>query len=213
VITAATILDSASTTLLDTAHRTWPEDELIGYLNEALRATAFVKPDIYTLEIPFALAAGIIQTLPADGTALIDVPRNSPAGRVVTQVDKSLQDEAYRFWPSATQEPTVEHFTADPRNPLRFSVFPPNDGTGVVDLVYGAVPPQINYAAEEMSVPDSYEHILVNFVLGKAYEKNTKRQDLTKASGYIAQWRQLLGLKSQAQIAVSPHVASSPGTT
>lgn len=212
-ISAATILDSVAGTLLDTAHRTWSADELLGYLNEALSTTALVHPDIYVAQAEVLLAPGVQQSIPGDGTSLVDVPRNAGGGRVITQVDKGLLDEANRFWPAGTQEATVEHFTADPRNPLRFVVFPPNDGTGIVDLIYNATPPQVMYAAENIDVPTSYQEPLINFVLGKAYQKNSKRQDLAKAGAYLGQWGQLLGLDAQSTLAVLPRVASEPGTT
>ncbi len=211
-LTTTTLIDSVSSTLLDTAHRTWSRDELLDYLNEALRATALVHTDIYVVQEQLTLAIGEQQEIPGDGTGLVDVPRNS-GGRVITQVDKSLLDEASRFWPAGTQEAVVEHFTADPRNPLRFVVFPPNDGTGIVDLIYNAVPPQIMYEAEELVVPDSYQPPLQNYMLGKAYQKNSKRQDLQKANAYLGQWGQLLGLDATQTAAAMPKVAAQPGTT
>lgn len=211
-INASTILDSAATTLLDVAHRTWSPDELLDYLNEAMRATAAARPtDFYVVENSVILAAGVIQNVPLDGITLIDIPRNT-GGRVITQVDKGLLDESNRFWPAATQEPVVEHFTFDPRNPRRFVTFPPNDGTGVVDMVYGAFAPQVMYAAEELPVIDSYQSPLINFVLAKAYSKNSKRQDLMKTTAYMQMWGQALGLDAQSISAATSKVASSPGT-
>ena len=212
MIQASTILDSVSRTLLDTAERTWGPDEKLSYLNEAMRATAAARPaDFYVIETAVTLAAGVIQALPADGFLLIDVPRNT-GGRIVTQVDKGLLDEAYRFWPAGTQEAVVEHFTFDPRNPRRFVSYPPNDGTGVVDLVYGAVPPQIMYAAEEMQVPDVYQTPLEQFVLSKCYAKNSKRQDLAKSAAAMQSWGQALGLDANAIAAASSKVSAEPGT-
>lgn len=211
---ASDILDEAATLLLDTAHRTWSADELLGYLNEAMRATAGAKADFYTVQNEsFALAAGLLQTLPADGIVLMNVMRNSDAtgGRIISQVDSSLLDESARFWPASTQELQVEHFTADPRNPRRFKVFPPAALGATVEILYSAVPPQIMYAAEELSVSDAYQAPLLEFVLGRAYAKNSKRQDLAKASGFTASWGQRLGLKASAQAAVAPKVAVSPG--
>jgi len=60
-------------------------------------------------------------------------------------------------------------------------------------------------------VPDSFQTVLLEFVLSRAYEKNSKKQDLTKSAAHRQQWGALLGLKSQAQIAVAPHVSQSPG--
>lgn len=211
-IVAATILDRAAELLLDTAHRTWPADELLGHLNEALSATAVVKHDFYTVQDFVTLAAGVLQTIPEDGVALLDITRNA-SGRVITQVDKSLLEEANRFWPAATQETVIEHFTVDPRNPLRFQVFPPSDGTSSVEMLYGATPPQVMYAAEEIPVPASYQAPLLDFVLARAYSKNSKRQDLTKATSLAQSWARYVGATSQAQLALSPKVASSPGVT
>ncbi len=211
-IQAATILDEASGILLDAVnHRTWPLSELRGYLNEALRATAFVKPDMYVVQAPFTPAAGVLQVLPSDGVAIFNITRNLIGRqRVVTQVDEGLLEEASRFWPAATQQAEVEHYTADPRNPQRFRVFPPANGLGSVEIMYGAVPPQINYDDEDLVIPDSFQTVLTNFVLSRAYAKNSKKQDLTKAGYYMQQWGAPLGLKSQAQIAVAPHVSQNP---
>jgi hypothetical protein len=211
-ILVSDVLDPVAVTLLDRLHRTWTEPELIGYLNEALRATAFVKPDMYVVQDAFAPTAGVLQVLPTDSVALLDITRNlGGRNRVVTQVDEGLLEEANRFWPAATQQAEVEHFTADPRNSLRFRVFPPNDGTGSIEMLRGAYPPAIHYAAEDLPVPGSYQSAFTNFVLSRAYAKNSKRQDLSKASYYMQQWAALLGLKSQSQTAVAPHVSQSPG--
>lgn len=212
-IAASVILDSVAGTLLDRTHRTWTFADLLGYLNEGLRATAFVKADMYTVQAYVPLVAGVLQELPADGIAFMDATRNEVGGRVVTQVDEGLLEEANRFWPNATQQAEVEHFTADPRNPRRFRVFPPNDGDGSIEVLYGAVPPELNYTdgSDEIPVADSYQNVLTNFVLAKAYTKNSKRQDLAKASWHTQQWAAALGLKSQSQVAVAPRVSQSPG--
>jgi hypothetical protein len=199
------------TTLIDTAGRTWGNEELLGYLNEALRATAFVKPDMYTVQDYIPLIAGNLQQLPEDGIALMQLSENED-GRIITQSDFDLLQESNRFWPRGTRETTVENYAADPRNPRRFIVSPPNNGSGSARALYGAVPPRIAYMEEALPVPDSYESPLKNFVLAKCYAKNSNRQDLAKTNGYMGQWGQALGLKSQAQIAVAPKVASQPGT-
>ncbi len=212
-INAATIIDSAAGTLLDRAHRTWSASDLLAYLNEALRATAGVQPPgFYVVQTEFTPAIGEEQHLPADGVSLIDVPRNT-GGRIVTQVDKGLLDESNRFWPAATKTAVVEHYTSDPRNPLRFVVFPPNSGAGLLDLIYNAVPPQVMYATEDIDVPANYESPLIQFILARCYAKNTKRQDLTKSAAAMQQWGTMLGVSANARTASTPKVVAQPGTT
>lgn len=204
------LLDSVSVTLLDTARRTWPLlSDLVPWLNEALAATAALKPDMYTRQEYITLVAGVSQVIPADGVALLNVLYNA-AGRVITQVDSELLDEANRFWPAATETVVVQHFSSDVRDPRRFNVTPPNDGTGSVQILYGAVPEVVTGSSgEDLPVSPNYGPILQNYVLGKAYAKNSKKQDLTKSAAYMNQWASMLGMKTKGQIAVAPRVAVS----
>jgi len=212
MISVDTILDSASGTLLDRARRTWSRSDLLGWLNEALTATVFLKPDAYPIQGFVTLQPGIAQTLPEGGVALFDISDNLVSGRSVTQTDLALLQEENRFWPAATREVDIENYAADPRTPRLFYVFPPNDGTGSVRATYGAVPPVLTGSSGEvLPFPDSYQNALKNFVLAEAYAKNSKKQDLAKSAAYRNDWRTSLGLKAQAQVAVAPKVSQSPG--
>lgn len=211
-ITASTVLDRVSGALLDTAQRTWSQAEKVGYLNEALAATAAAHNDFYTVTTPFTVAPGEEQALPVDGVGLIDIPRNT-GGRVVTQVDKSLLAESSRFWPATTRVRGVEHFTFDPRTPRRFVIFPPNNGAGIVDLIYAAVPPTIDDPTDVIPVNASYEPALVQYVLACCWSKNSKRQDLTKTNAAMSTWGSLLGLDTKTITMMTPKVAAQPGTT
>jgi hypothetical protein len=63
-----------------------------------------------------------------------------------------------------------------------------------------------------INVPDIYEQAIKEFVLSQAYGENTDRQDLAKANDHERQWKQLLGLSSQSQVAVSPKVGAQGGS-
>jgi len=210
-ITAATILDSVRKTTLDGAARAYSNDELLMFLTEALRSTAGEKLDFYTKCEFVTLVAGELQQIPADGVGVLNVIRNSVAngGRVITQVQRDLLNEASRFWPAGTRQAQVEHFTTDPRDPLRYQVFPPNNGAGSVELLYGACPPEVTSVDQEMVVLDVYEGALVNYVLAKCYGVSSKKQDLAKFNGYMGQYRQTMGLKTKSQYALAPRVAEN----
>jgi hypothetical protein len=203
------INDTLRLQLGDTDAVVWTDADLMSYLTEALTATAFVKPDMYVLNVDFTLAAGPDQVLPTDGIAFIDITQNV-SGRTVSQVSSELLQEAARFWPAATQETVVEHYTADPDTPRMFRVFPPNDGTGHVWLKYGAYPPAVTTLGQTLVVPNSYQAVLNEYVLYKAYGVNSKKQDLTKSVNCKQQWGQMLGLKNVSQRAVAPKVSESP---
>lgn len=198
-------------TTLDGASRAYSDADLMAFLNEAQRSSALEKPDFYTKCEFDTLTAGELQTIPDDGVALLNVIRNSDGNgaRVVTQVQRELLAEASRFWPRGTQQAVVEHFTADPRDPLRYQVFPPNNGSGSVEVLYGAVPPAVTAVDDELVVSDAYEGPLVNYMLAKCYAVTSKKQDLAKFSGYMGMYRQQMGLKTKGQFSLAPRVAEN----
>lgn len=209
MLLVSAILGEVRVTLLDPNGSTWGDPELLGYFNEFQRTTAFLKPDAHTVRRYIDLEEGVNQDLPDDGIAVFEIGENEASGRMATLVDRGLLDHANRFWPAATKERDVQHWAADPRDPRRFAVMPPNDGTGSVECLYGAVPPAATLGdAPEgaMTFPDSYEHAAKCFVMAKAYAKNSKRQDLAKSAACMADYRQALGIKATAQAAASPKV-------
>jgi hypothetical protein len=199
--------------LLDAGSTAYSAADLLGFLNEALAATANVKKDFYVVHGVIDLVAGILQALPEDGVALIDITHNIGSGKVCTQVDKDLLQEANRFWPVDEAEEDVENWAFSPKDPTRFLVTPPNLGGSAVALfgAYGAVPPEVTDPSQDMPVGRENQHALVNFMLARSYAISSKRYDPTKEAYYMNEWKQILGLKSTSTIAVSPKVSESPG--
>jgi len=212
-ILASAIIASDRRILLDPSPGvTWTDATLLLLMSEAERAICGVKPEAYTVRAAVAMAAGTHQILPIGSTAVLDAYENTASNRRVTQVPRGLLDSANRYWPNATQEAQVQEWTQDSRDPLRFEVFPPNDGTGNLNMLYGFTPPQITATAQVINLPDIYEHAIKCFILGECYAENTVRQDLTKASYYRTEWQKMVGLRTQAQIAVSPKSTTPAGT-
>lgn len=191
----------------------WSDTELIGYLNEAIRATCNVKNDAYTLQAAITLAAGVTQELPAAGLALFDISENTVSGRRVTNVDRALLDSENRFWPAATPEVDVQHFTADDRAPRRFYVTPPNDGTGSVLALYGALPDPVSLSsgADVMPLQDTYQPALISFAVSRALSKPSKRRDPAGAQAALNEWATMVGAKTTTDKQNAPKVANMTG--
>lgn len=206
------IVDGARLTLIDTSKVAWSDDELTGYANEAIRTICHVKKDAYTVRDYIPLVAGIKQALPAGGIAVLDGGPNEVSGRMCTLVDRELLDAENDFWPAATQERDAQHWASDPRDPRRFDVTPPNDGSGSVQFLYGAVPDAVAYNGGTFPLPDTYQRAVECFVLSRALGKKTRRQDPVQASAYMEEFKQLIGLGSNAQIAVAPKLGETPRT-
>jgi hypothetical protein len=217
VIAVSVVIDEARGILIDAAKITWSDATLIGFLNEFGRTTELVKHDFYTVREAIDLIAGTDQELfetqaGLTPVALLDVNRNTASKQIVSQCDKALLDECNRFWPADSQVLDVENFAVNAKEPTRFYVTPPNNGYGQVQGVIGCVPPEVTDLTDDWPVSEQYQAAAVNFVLARAYAQNTKRQDLGKTDYYDKKWGQLVGLKSQTQIANTPKTADPPET-
>lgn len=199
-ILASAIITSVRRFLLDPSPGdTWLDADLLAMLNRAERVVVNVKRDAYPVRANLTLVAGSVQTLPATGLSLMQVYKNVVSGRRINQVVAELQDVAARYWPAATQEVDVQHWTSDERNPTQFEVVPPNNGTGQIDILYGAVPTPIASTASNINLKDHHEQVLIDIVLSFAYGESSTRGDVTKQAFHWQRWGQALGLTDASQ--------------
>lgn len=212
MIPVSTVVNEARDILIDAAKVTWADSELIGYLNEFARTTAQVKHDLHTIREAIGLEAGVSQEVTSDinAVALLDITSNVASGTTVTQVDKALLDETNRFWPADDQTTDVDNFSMNVKEPLRFYVTPPNNGYGLVNAVLGVIPEAVAALDDPWPVHEQWQAAAVNFVLARAYAKNSQKQDLVKSNAYMQEWGKLIGLKSTTQIAFTPKVTDTP---
>ena len=200
---AGTLIARVRATLLDPAGVYWPDGELYDYLSAAQTAVVSLKPDAYALTATVALTAGVLQGIPQDGVQLLDVVRNA-GGTGIRQIERDTLSHANAQWAGAAPQAQVLHYMPDPRNPLRFHVFPPSDGSGSVELVYAAVPPRVAASGDTLVLPQVYESALHAYVCALAFAKNTDRGDLSRYQALMAQFYQLVSGKGQAQVAEAP---------
>jgi len=212
-ILASSIITSVRRVLLDPSPGvTWLDANLLALINEAERAICALKREAFPVRATVTMAAGTKQTLPADGLSIMDLGTNIASGRRAVLCNRELMDAAAISFPAATQEIDVQEWTKDDRDPTRFDVIPPNTGAGQVTVLYGAIPPAIGAVGSAINLQDSYESIIKAFVIAQAYSENTDRADLAKYAAYTAEWKGLLGITSQSQVAVSPKVGQQGGS-
>lgn len=206
------VLNSVRATLLDASSITWSQPELTTYLNEAIQKTCFVKPDIFVQFVEAALSPGVVQGFDVDTNALIDIVKNTTSGKPITQVDRALLEVADPNWSAATPKVDIEHYTVDPRSPRTFFVYPPAAAGASVTVLKAVRPANVTGDTDTIPIVGSAVPILVDYVLGRAYAKNSKKQDLTKASFHMQQWASALGLQSQTQVNETPKIADGTPT-
>ena len=222
-IPAQSIIRRVVDTLQDSTSIRWPVNELVRYLNDGQREVVLHRPDATRTNAAMPLVAGSRQTLPANGTKLIEVIRNTNGNkRAVRQTNREILDAQSPGWHNLSGTTEVLHFTYDVRDPTTFYVYPPA-GTGAsVDLVYAAMPTDITEpgdgalytaVAGNLGVPDIYGNVIQDYVLYRAYTKDSEYAgNAARAAAHYTQVANALGIEVKATIAVAPMSAGNPNT-
>lgn len=214
--TAGAVLGRASVVLLDASHTRWPLPELLLWLNDGVREIAIHKPTAVAQNIPIALVLGSRQTLPAGAFLLIRPIRNlesgalSPrvGGRIVNMVSRQSLDAINPSWHESPPILEVRNVVADAMDPKTFYVWPPNTGTGFIEALVAVLPTDVaepasptllaSYTAE-VGIPDDYQGILLDYVLYRAFSKESDAGSLQRALGHYQIFANALGIKAQRQ--------------
>lgn len=175
-------------------------DELQKHLYAGIRELVKEKPDAYVINAEYGPSEGVKQTLPPGGLLLIDY-RNAN-GQAVTPVRMPDMDASFRNW-RAQAPGLAQHYMHDERDPRTFYLYPPapfyNPSSPVIGEIVYSADPGYDDATLPIPVDDIYEQALMDFVLARAYAKNTKRGDLAKSQAYDASFYARIGSKSKTQ--------------
>lgn len=211
-LTGTVIVASIRLTLVDPSPGlTWPDATLLSYLNRAERNACMLRPDLYMRRQAIPLVEGTLQSLPANGTALVRLDENVVGGKRCRLVDSALLDALLQTWPAAAREAVVQEYCADAKDRRRFHVLPPNDGTGSVIAHYAAVPPALASLALTINLDDTYETVLLHFMLAEAYMADTDKRDAAKAQALRANFEKGLGINAQSSAVLAPKYGATPG--
>ena len=225
---ATEVMGDARVLLQDETSVRWPLRELRRWINAGLREIATYRPDSVTSNRVVALRAGSLQIVP--GLKLLRVVRNSSmanndgirtGGAAVTAVAREIMDTQHPNWSNpAVFTPTkaVTHVVFDEEDPRSFYVWPPNDGTGRLEIVIAVAPTplplgnpieRLTSYAVELGIDDTLHNALVSYVVSRCYQKDAAfGGNRERAAEYRAEFLALLGVKDQ-NAARSPNTQSA----
>lgn len=172
-IPTASIISRASILLQDVANIRWPQLELLDWLNDGQREVALYKPNACVRNTDVVLAPGTKQYLPADGNSLVDMPRNTN-GAAIRITARGVLDAQVPDWHLAAKASAkVAHYCYSELDPKTFYVYPPSPGGNSVELIYNASPANTALAGV-ISIDDIYASALVDYVMYRAYSKDSE---------------------------------------
>ena len=211
------ILGRASIILQDSTNVRFPNDELLKFFNDAQKEVVLHRPDANMQNVNnFTCVAGSKQTIPTTGLRLVDVVRNV-GGRAITQVDRKILDETLPNWHETTADSTrkIEHFIFDPADPKHFYVYPKATTAFQLEIVFSAAPSDIsisnfNTDTTTISVDDVYANSLLDYILYRAYQKDSEfAGNAQRSMMHYQGFTNSLGVKTPVDAAVTP-MPSSP---
>lgn len=192
---------------LDTVH--WTEAEWLEWLNDGQLQIVVLRPSANTKTVSAPLVAGTKQAIPADGVMFLDITRNMGVGGATPgpaprRVKRRVLDAFNPSWHTATATAVVEHFVFEDVDSKTFYVYPPATGAAQVELRYSARPTAVLNSASAITLDDIYANCLLDYMLYRAYSKDTEVQaNLDRAALYAKTFEGFLGAKSKADVAAA----------
>lgn len=219
------IITRAQTLLLDTTATRWAAVELQYWLNDSYREIVNLRPDANSQTSTFTCVAGYRQNLTsslATANRLLEVISNKAATstkqgvRIVTR--RSL-DTDRPGWYNENGSVNTQLYIYDPRFATEFLVYPPATTSTQLEVVFNTIPtphtltandlPPISYASTEViRISDSYANAILDYILYRAYTKDSDQQsNAGRAVAHFQAFQNGLGIKTQSDQAVQPGVS------
>jgi hypothetical protein len=209
-VLASVIIDKAAKQLFDLNNIKWTRAELLSWLNDGMRQIVLIQPSGSSTTVSIKLNAGTRQSIPSDGWLLLQIYRNmgttgSAPGRAIRIISREVLDGFNPNWHTDTPSAEVRNYIYDVQDQLAFYVYPPNTGTGYIELNYSAQP--TNLTAESQAIPifDVFQSALVDYILYRACGKNADyAPGVQLAQGYLATFTSAVQGKSQSEAINDP---------
>lgn len=181
-IPVSEILNNVTTILNDIGMVHWTKEELIRFGTEGQIELAKLKPDSATKTVTHPLAAGARQIGPDDSISIIDVRQNEN-GQAVTKIDRSIMDRFSPGWMSGPVADYVAHWMDDP-HPNTFYVYPAQSTSPARVVITHTFQPAPLVDGGVIGVLDIYQAQLENYILFRAFSKDSDAASAERAMAY-----------------------------
>lgn len=226
-VTVGSVVTKARAVLQDTTSVRWPDDELIGWINDGQREIALIKPDASSKNETVPMVPGTKQSLPNGALRLLRVVRNmtnptaNVGGRAIRLVSREILDAQQPDWhdPDVGGESAfgnvVKHYMYDEQDPLHFYVYPgiSNIPNGAliphIEIIFSDNPRNVTQMSDSISIPDLYQNAILNYVLYMAYMKDAEYAgNAQRASSHYQIFTASVTGKGQIDVITTPNLES-----
>lgn len=180
---------------------TWAEAYLLRLVGDAQRAIVKVRPNAYQVRKTLTLTADqAVQTMPTGSIRLIKIIRNLgtdgvTVGRRVSVVSEEQLDRVDPDWHTSRQKSYIAHYTYDKDSPSLYCVYPRPNAALRVDAIVSENPTAPASVGAALAIGDEYLNAVVDYMLYRAWDKNSERRDVAKSQAAYSAFMQSLGVK------------------
>lgn len=180
----------------------WTRADMLGYVNDGLKAIEGYRPDAFVAEVVIPLTTGSLQRTENKGIISIQVDGTTLASESSFELLKAYAGVCpveVRFDSAGNPVYAIEAIAVDPKNPNQFYVSPPvpqGITTSVTASVYG-VPPEYTAADwfNPLVISSKYVNSLIDYIKGRCLEVNTESAtSMRAASVYMQRFYSVMGV-------------------
>lgn len=166
--------------------------DLLGFVNQAIKRTAMVRPDLFITDTNITPTAGQVeQELSSTITRIMEVHR-VVGGGAIGEVDKETMDRSAPDWTTEASGTPV-NWMRHPRNPRRYFLYPaPATGTQL-SVEYIEVPSDY-VLSDTIALPDSYKGAIVDCTVYLAEVVDNEHVETQRAKAFLDSYLQALGI-------------------
>lgn len=209
-LVASDIIAQASEIAQDETNVVWSTTQALAWLNDGQRAVAINRPDSSVATKVIQLASGTRQQI--TDRRLFSVTRNmgnngNAPGYAPRLVERGMLDEFNPNWHAESPGEIIFEYTWDKRHPKEFFVNPPVTSLDDVwvEVVVATNPAAVPSLAGTIELDDIYGPPMIEWICYRFFARDAEEvPDAQRAAAHFNRFFQILGIKTQADQAVSP---------
>lgn len=178
---------------------TYSAATLLSFVNQVLRQTALLRPDLFTLMTDISTTAGVVeQSMPADSIRLVNIFAVKD-GNAITEVSREAMDQSYPQWRSDAAGLPV-NYMRHVRNPNKYFLYPKPSAGVVLSGEYAQSPPVYTASQTIALLPDSFQPSIVAGVVMMVAGVENPTLDPNRFRQFQEMYTQALGGNLQARV-------------
>lgn len=212
-VTGDTIFLGAAEVLEDHTYVTYLEAQFLRWVNDAQRAVCLMRPDAASsIQNLVITASSARQVLPSNAARLGGLYRNMgtnglTGGRAITgPTPREPMDASDPLWMTRTGN-YIRGYTYSEETPLDYYIYPTLTVPWYVEAKLFLIPADLAAKTDPIGLSDIYAPPIREWVLYNCFARDSERTpNYVRAGRHFNNFFQLLGIKTRADLAVSPKV-------